>query len=181
MSLIPEDIFTNFRDWLSRSGLAWNQTRRDWTSGIKAFFERLANGQYRVIYTQEEETEYLVDLAWKVENPNRYLALILESELSGVRNDIIADFEKLTDIKAKIKIGIFKVNQRSERRIVNEMRRILSSHMIPFAGEVYIIILINYNQDERKIYFNCYYIDCKGMNLRDKDTYDCLFLLDVEE
>lgn len=180
MSLIPEEIFINFRDWLTNSGLAWNQSLRDWTSGIKEFFEQLANDRYKVIYSREGVTEYLVDLVWKVETPNRYLALVLESELSEVRREIIKDFEKLVDIKSKIKIGIFRSNSRSEITIVKDMRKILTSHMIPFASEVYIIIFLNYNRDEGKIYINCHYIDCKGMNLQENGTHDCIFQLDVE-
>lgn len=159
----------------------WNQSLTEWTSGIKLFFENFAEEEYTVIYTREGITEYLVDLAWKVERPNRYLALVLESELSGNRQDIIKDFEKLIDIKSRIKVGVFRINPRSEERILKDMQKIARSQMITFADEIYLIIFMKYNREDGRLYLTCYNIDFKGTRYFRVDSYDCDFPLDRTE
>ncbi|MCW3990017.1 MAG: hypothetical protein NWE88_08095 [Candidatus Bathyarchaeota archaeon] len=178
MSLIPANIFTGFRNWLSiQSGLAWNQSRVDWTGGIKQFFQRLGEeAGYRVIYTREDQTEYLVDLVWKSETPSRHLALALESELSEVRLNILEDFEKLVDIKSRVKIGIFRLRTDNREELLEEMRILLNSQMLTYPDEIYIVIFLRYNAERARLTFTCYNIDYKGISYEEiSNNYSCPF------
>jgi hypothetical protein len=101
MPLNPDLVFRDFRDWLIKeSSLSWGQSLKDWTTGIKGCFQKLAkNSGYKPVLTSIDRKEYLVDIVWKCEHPDRYLSLAMESELSKRDDAILEDFEKLVDIK----------------------------------------------------------------------------------
>jgi hypothetical protein len=110
MFFVAMQIFHNFRNWLIyQSGLSWTQNRGDWTSKIKEYFGNLGKAMgYKPIITSADTKEYLVDIVWVCEKPDRYLSLAMGSELSERKSDILEDFTKLVDIKAHLKIGLFR-------------------------------------------------------------------------
>jgi len=150
-----EHIFLEFRNWLiSDSNLTWNQSRHDWTREIKAFFGQLGERNECVsIYTgvRPRESEYLLDLVWKVQSPRRYLELGLESELSGNRARIMRAFEKLLDVKANIKVGLFRLNSDIEDDIIQTMQEKMLEQAYPVQTENYLVIFLRYIIDANQI------------------------------
>ena len=87
-------ICVDFRNWLMQdSNLRLSDITPIWTTKIKEFFGNYGVGlQYNVKYTSTRKKEYLVDLVWQNDNPDRYIYLALESELS----------------RARVKVGLFE-------------------------------------------------------------------------
>lgn len=154
----PLGIYTAFRNWfIKQSGFRWGESRRNWTPRIKRFFGLLGQQDgFTSVYTRRipRQSEYLVDLVWKIERPRRYLELALESELSGKRSEIMKDFEKLLDVKANIKVGLFQLNSDIGEDLIEKMRDKLLEQAYPISSEKYLIILLRYltNQSEVGIY-----------------------------
>jgi len=94
-----------------------------------------------------------VDLVWKIERPRRYLELALESELSGKRSEIMKDFEKLLDVKANIKVGLFQLNSDIREDLIQKMQDRLLEQAYTIPSEKYLVILVRYlaNQGEVEI------------------------------
>jgi hypothetical protein len=165
MPLKPDYISHKFRNWLTKdSGLAWEQSPKDWTSKMKEYFGKLGQEEgYRPIYTSETEKEYLVDIVWRCDKPGRYLGLAMESELSKDEKDILEDFEKLADIKARLKIGLFHLRSRTdELKIVEAMKSILNLQTLVLPNELYLVIFLKYDNDKREIIIDAYDLDLKG-------------------
>ena len=144
-----QQILHAFRNWLiSESNLAWNETRRNWTPRIKAFFGQLGRrGGFIPIYTRAspKQSEYLLDLVWKVESPRRFLELGMESELSGRPSEIMKDFEKLLDVKANIKVGVFQLNSDTEEKTIEKMQEKLMEQAYHMQTEKYLVIFLRYH------------------------------------
>jgi hypothetical protein len=175
MPLNQDQIFHGFRNWLIKeSELSWNQSLVDWTSKIKEYFGSVGNDKgYTPIFTCEEKKEYLVDIVWLCEKPDRYLSLALESELSERQSSILEDFTKLVDIKALLKIGLFRVLfSANKENIISKMKEILTRQMITF-NETYLIIFLSYDSNKREIIVDSYDLDVKGINHRHmlRDSY----------
>ena len=165
MSTNPANICHKFRNWLNNeSGLAWNQSANDWTPRIKEFFGKLGKKSgFHPIFTSNTENEYLVDIVWRVNGASRYLALVMESELSRRTVDILEDFEKLVDIKARLKIGLFQLRPRANMdKILEKMKDVLDSQMIVLPKETYLIIFLRYDDENKEILLHAYDLDIKG-------------------
>ncbi|MCJ7424666.1 hypothetical protein MUP01_10435 [Candidatus Bathyarchaeota archaeon] len=168
MPLNPDRVFRDFRDWLIKeSSLSWGQSLKDWTTGIKGCFQKLAkNSGYEPVLTSIDRKEYLVDIVWKCEHPDRYLSLAMESELSKRDDAILEDFEKLVDIKAHLKIGLFHLRTRTAiMPMLDEMKRILNKQQITF-NETYLVIFLSYDDSSEKIFISGYDLDVKGITHR---------------
>lgn len=169
MSLKPDNISRKFRNWLIKeSGLAWEQSLKDWTSKIKEYFGELGRQEgFRPVYSKKDATEYLVDIVWRVGGPQRYLCLAIESELSKNEKNILEDFEKLVDIKALMKVGLFHTRPlKNERRIVEKMKDILNSQVLVLSNEVYLVIFMKYDSEKEEIILSAYDLDLKGTTHR---------------
>lgn len=169
MSLKPDYICHKFRNWLlNDSGLAWEQSLKDWTSKIKEYFGKFGKKEgYQPIFTRKDVKEYLVDIVWRVKGPQRSLCLAMESELSKNEKDILEDFEKLVDVKALIKVGLFHLRPRvKESKIVEKMKDILSSQWIVWPREIYLVIFLMYDYDREEIIISAYDLDFKGATHR---------------
>lgn len=176
MSTNPANICHKFRNWLNKeSGLAWNQSANDWTPRIKEFFGKLGKESgFHPIFTSNTEKEYLVDIVWRVNGASRYLALAMESELSKRTADILEDFEKLVDIKARLKIGLFQLRPRANMdKILEEMEGVLDSQMIVLPKETYLIIFLRYDDESKEILLHAYDLDIKGA--RHEEVYSDSF------
>lgn len=151
----PLQILQAFRNWfITQSGFRWGESRRNWTPEIKGFFGQLGQRDgFFPIYTRRRprQSEYLVDLVWKVERPRRYLELALESELSGKRGEIMKDFEKLLDIKANIKVGLFQLNSDIGQDVIQKMQDKLLEQAYPISSEKYLIILLRYLENQGEV------------------------------
>jgi hypothetical protein len=166
MPLNPNEICHAFKNWLtSESKLNWDQTE-NWTFEVKGFFGRLGKSEgYHSKYTSriEKEKEYLCDIVWVCEKPNRYLGLAMESELSMNEKDILEDFVKLVDIKARLKIGLFALRLRAdEPKILKKMENILTSQVFMLPNEVYVVIFLKYDLESKEIAIHAYELDLKG-------------------
>jgi hypothetical protein len=175
MPASPDSVFKDFRDWLvEESGLSWGQSRKDWTSGIKSCFQKLAiTFGYKPVMTGRDNKEYLVDIVWKCEGPDRYLGLAMESELSKRNDAILEDFEKLVDIKAQLKVGLFHLRTDAETtHLINEMKKILVKQHMTF-NETYLVIFLSYDVNLGKIIIRAYDLDVKGIDHRcvSEDSY----------
>ena len=175
MPINPDLVFRAFRDWLvEESGLSWGQSLKDWTSGIKTCFQKLAmTFGYKAVLTSRDNKEYLVDIVWKCESPDRYLGLAMESELSKRSEDILEDFEKLVDIKAHLKVGLFHLRANAGTKpIIDEMKKILTKQHMTF-NETYLVIFLSYDDCSEKIFINTYDLDVKGITDRpiSEDSY----------
>jgi hypothetical protein len=171
----PDRIFRDFRDWLiNESGLSWGDSLKDWTGKIKKHFRELGESQqYKPVLTSKDAKEYLVDIVWKCEGPDRYLSLAMESELSKRERDILEDFEKLVDIKAHLKVGLFHLRSSAKiDTLIKEMKGILNKQLITF-NETYLVIFLSYDDNHKKILINAYDLDVKGITHRsvNEDSY----------
>lgn len=165
MPINHESVFKSFRDWLiQESGLSWDQSLKDWTSGIKDCFRKLAETfGYKAVLTCKDGKEYLVDIVWKRDNPDRYLSLAMETELSERKSAILEDFEKLVDIKAFLKVGLFRLSSSAgTKTIVDEMKKILNKQFITFS-ETYLVIFLSFDNSSGKILIVAYDLDVKGI------------------
>lgn len=169
MSLKPDYIVKNFRDWLIKeSGLSWEQSLKDWTSNIKEYFGKFGEKEgYEPIFTKKDVKEYLVDIVWRIKGPQRSLCLAMESELSKNEKNILEDFGKLVDVKALIKVGLFHLRSTiTEVKIVEKMKDILTAQWIVWPREIYLIIFMKYDNDRGEIIINAYDLDFKGATHR---------------
>lgn len=164
MSSSPEDLINAFRDWLViHSGLAWNSQLRDWTRSIKQFFGDLGTREgFRAIYTRQGVQEYLLDLTWIQESPRRFIQLGLESEMSENRSRCLRAFNKLTDTKASMKVGIFRTNASLESQLLNLFKQRLIAHMLPLHTERYLVIFLSYVSSRSQIKVTCYLLEYTG-------------------
>jgi hypothetical protein len=168
MPINPDLVFRGFRDWLvEESGLSWKQSRKDWTSGIKECFRKMGQTQgYKAVLTSRDAKEYLVDIVWKCDGPDRYLGLAMETELSKRKRDILEDFEKLVDIKAHLKVGLFHLRTNAGiSALVEEMKKILTKQTMTF-NETYLVIFLSYDDSSGKILIGAYDLDVKGITHR---------------
>lgn len=168
MPLNPDLVFKDFRDWLiKKSNLSWDQSLKDWTDGIKGCFQQLATSfGYKPVLTCIDKKEYLTDIVWKCDYPDRYLALAMESELSKRVSAILEDFEKLVDIKAYLKIGLFHLGTNTAvKPIIDKMKGILNRQVMTFS-ESYLVIFLSYDNSSRKIHVDAYDLDVKGITSR---------------
>lgn len=175
MPVNPDSVFKDFRDWLiEESSLSWGQSLKDWTSGIKGCFQKLGmTFGYEPILTSIDKKEYLVDIVWKFTNYDRYLSLAMESELSKRNDAILEDFEKLVDIKAYLKVGLFHLRTNTATMpIIDEMKTILNKQHITF-NETYLVIFLSYDDKSEKILIGAYDLDVKGITHRivSEDSY----------
>jgi len=74
MSLLPDTIFKEFKDWLLRSSeLSWVKPIPEWTKCILPFFGELGEERKFISLFSPKAggvKEYLVDLVWKTESAN---------------------------------------------------------------------------------------------------------------
>jgi len=164
MVLSPEQLFTRFRDWLIVStDLAWNSSRRDWTTAIKQFFDTLGSTErFEVIFTRQGVSEYLLDLVWMQRSPRRFIQLGLESEMSETRARCTRAFDKLTDTKAYTKVGIFRTNPTLEDELFRIFRQHLNDHLIPIPTERYLVIFLSYESSRNRMKITCYLLEYTG-------------------
>ncbi len=169
MSLRPDYICHKFRNWLlNESGLAWERSLKDWTFKVKEYFGKLGEEEtFHSLYTSKNEKEYLVDIVWRCDKPSRHLGLAMESELSKNKKDILEDFEKLVDIKALLKVGLFHLRPNAnESDMLEEMRDILNKQVLMFPNEKYLVIFLRYNYERKEIIMSAYDLDFKGTSYR---------------
>jgi hypothetical protein len=98
------------------------------------------------------EKEYLVDLCWIYDAPDkRWMELALESELSKYAiKGIFEDFNKLLDIKAYTKVGIFYPSMFRKQDVLKAIANAISSQEIKYPKEQYLIIFIIDYKKQRK-------------------------------
>lgn len=163
MSLLPDTIFKEFKDWLLRSSdLNWKTPIAEWTKCILPFFGELGKEKgFTSLYSPKAggEKEYLVDLVWKTNSPNRCLQMALESEISNpTPKGILEDFEKLIDIKAYLKVGIFKIDAKKEDEVLEEMLELLSKQTIFGQKEDYIVVFMRRDKKDDKLCLSSYHL-----------------------
>jgi hypothetical protein len=131
----------------------------EWTRRILSFFAELGKYYDYQIYLKpsigvtdldnNRTSEYLVDLCWSFEDERDrafWIELALESELSSQNiNSIRYDFQKLTDVKSFIKVGIFGPRLRDKQEVLDMIRILVSQHGIQVSTEKYLVILLIYH------------------------------------
>lgn len=175
MPFNPYQICNDFRNWLIKgSNLRISDPTPTWTRNIKIFFGNYGISQgYEVRYTSTRKKEYLVDLVWQCENPDRYTYLALESELSERKREILYDFQKLVDIKSNKKIGIFKLYPNSIiDSYLQDMMSFIRKQFLWLQDETILVIFykhLNNNMMELK----CYLLNMTGTS--SENIYDDIF------
>jgi len=161
-------ICVDFKNWLIRgSNLRISDETTKWTKGIKEFFADYGTDLgYEVKYTSTYKKEYLVDLVWQVNIPNRYIYLALESELSKRKKEILYDFQKLLDIKSYKKIGIFKLNTNVVYDDYLQIILDLTQTQILWLQDETIVIIFYKFIDNSMMELKCYLVDMLG-SIRD--------------
>lgn len=123
------------------------------TSDLLTYFHKLGQTlgykTYGSYNPSPEGTEYLVDQCWYVEGQSGiWMELALEQELSyDTLDSIKEDFEKLLDIKAFVKVGIFIPRKPEREDVLKLMQELIVRHMINIPGEQYLIIFLTYRSD----------------------------------
>lgn len=121
--------------------------------------------------------EYMIDLCWDVESKGgNWLELAMESELSSQAFDeIIDDFEKLTDVKALTKVFICNPTIKRSDKVLSRCQQLISSHRIrQNPKDQYLVITINGKSISKRQYHSIvsgYLFDSNGhrKNLRTKE------------
>ncbi len=87
---------------------------------------------------KEKSFEYLLDLCWNViDQKEIWLEMVLESELSERKvESTLYDFEKLTDVKAFLKIGIFHPQIKRVEEIALRCAELIRRHRIKITGTI---------------------------------------------
>lgn len=154
---MPEKIVPRkfFRDFLihfkTRTGCLDLQECSEMNRPLLEYFSDLGEEKgFRVWLTEKRKRrksktqEYLIDLCWDVESEEGlWLEMAMEIELSEHSFDAIKyDFEKLTDIKAFLKVGIFAPYKKDYDRILPMCEDLISRHKIKVPEERYLVILL---------------------------------------
>jgi len=178
MSLLPDTIFKEFKDWLLRSSdLNWKTPNSEWTKCILPFFSELGEKKGFISHYSPKaggDKEYLVDLVWKINSPKRWLQMALESEISSpTPKGILEDFEKLVDIKAYLKVGIFKIDAKKEDEVLEEMLELLNKQMIVGPKEDYLIVFMRRDKNDENLCLSCYHLPVANLIPRElhKEKY----------
>jgi len=104
-----------------------------------------------------ESHDYLVDKCWTTGYYDKnavgyWIELAMESELSSQsRGGIWEDFVKLMDVKANIKVGVFRPAKAQREEILDMLRDELDCHRIKNPQEEYLIILLFYRTDKTPV------------------------------
>lgn len=115
-------------------------------------------------------SEYLVDLCWTTGYYDKkavgyWIELALESELGDQSRDgIWHDFIKLMDVKANLKVGIFRPSKREREEILEMFRDEIDGHRIKNPQEQYLIIFLFHRPDTKptKLEISGYRFDYLG-------------------
>jgi len=154
----PKNIFQSFmKDFETERFLA-KRTIPSMTKILKNYFYELGKSKGFEPWTtkrgKEVSYEYLVDHCWAVKDQKGiWLEMALESELSE-RNveGILYDFEKLTDVKAFLKIGIFHPQIKRIEEVASKCAELIRRHRIKIVGEQYLLIFLTERQRNRRWY-----------------------------
>lgn len=158
-------LYREFRDWLLfKAGLGWKISHKTWTPKIKEYIGSLALGEgCQAIYTKRGlKKEFLLDMVWLVEKPRKLLELGMEIELSGIRERYLRAFDKLLHVKANIKVGIFLFKTKRVDEIVETLEQKVIELQNPLPKEEYLVILLSYDDTQKKINIAGYQISAVG-------------------
>jgi hypothetical protein len=154
----PEDIFQEFIKSFKTRGFLEKRTIPSMTKLLKEYFYDLGKRKgfqpWTTMRGKKKSYEYLTDVCWNVIGQKKiWLEMAMESELSGRQmDDILYDFEKLTDVKAFLKIGIFHPPNRRIDDIASECVEKIKRHKMKIDGEQYLVIFLTERHQKRKSY-----------------------------
>lgn len=140
-----EKLFAQFINDFPKLGCLSEYKFAQFNPHLKRYFGNLGKKSGYVSYwTSKETSEYLVDLCWYVENQTgEWMELALEQELSSDDiEEVKSDFYKLLDVKAFLKIGIFRPKKAERYKILELFQELISRHKIRNPEERYLTILM---------------------------------------
>ncbi len=130
---------------------------RAWTQAVKSAFIGLGEKlEWKVCASSTEaevEPEWLFDLCWykRSENEGLDIGLVLESEWSHHKHDLIFDFEKLLCAKSPYKIFIFESYENVLLEKLEYLETAIKNCQLPSNGECYTLAAYDLNRKEFKI------------------------------
>ena len=136
----PKDIFQKFMKDFETQGFLTKRTIPGMTKILKRYFFEMGKSMgFEPLTTmsgKEKSFEYLLDLCWNViDQKEIWLEMVLESELSERKvESTLYDFEKLTDVKAFLKIGIFHPQIKRVEEIALRCAELIRRHRIKITG-----------------------------------------------
>jgi hypothetical protein len=173
----PKVLFKAYLDDFPTLGIHWNQSFTEWTSKNLDYFRNLGKSIGSFCYPDPETgaVGYLVDLCWeekdeqreeRVTSKYRWLELALEQEWSNNWDAIFADFSKLTDIKAKIKVFICFPKEVQRDELTDQLAHWVSISGIKHPDESYLVIIFSRNgrrKESERLKIEGYEIDYRGL------------------
>jgi len=129
---------------ITKRSKGWVQIEKRLFDALKELGEKQG---YSVYMKGVGEGEYLVDLCWYFEKEpmRKWMELACEIEWSSqAPQDIIDDMEKLTDIKANLKLGISSPKVKDKNTIRTKVASIIRDHAIKIPNEQYVIVYVIY-------------------------------------
>jgi hypothetical protein len=166
----PEVLFDIFTKEFPKFNLRWGNWT-EWTSKLLGFFTKLGEQYgYDDIRGGKKTREYLVDLCWigRLKGHGAaWIELALEEELSYYDiGSITEDFEKIVDLKAYTKVGIFAPKLAEREEALRSLESIVTYSEPKIPTERYLVIFIlDHGKKEKKaqrIEIAGYEMNCLG-------------------
>jgi len=158
------NIYNQFKTGFKKSGLNWYaHSAGYYTKAIMKFLGCLAKKRNRKPYSKyhkhlwekDRYGEYMVDMCWVEKRTEKFIDVAIEEEWSARRKNkdrLMWDFEKLTDIKAYVKVFIFAPRESDIEFWLENFQRRITEHKIKLKEEVYLIIaLTRFEKDMTRI------------------------------
>lgn len=114
------------------------------------YFRELAEAKGYDCYPnpdKEGHHQYLVDLCWEnqAEGKHRWLELALEEEWNENWGEVFWDFDKLTDVKAFMKVFICRQKEAQRSELPVALAHCISQNGIKLSEEAYLVIMFSRN------------------------------------
>lgn len=151
----PELVWKLFKDSWPSLGLNWESGRPEWTHLLLEWFRKEGKGLHFGVYPDPEvqgHTEYLTDLVWCAETEIDFswmppglvvssgIVLALESEWQPTLSEIMSDFYKLVDVKARLKVLLCTPPESIVEDLPEHVSTVISANQLQTPEERYLVV-----------------------------------------
>jgi len=146
VTFTARELYDKFVEDFPSLGLKWKPVKMgDWTVGIFNYFCQQGNSLGFDTYAEKaknaiHQAEWIVDLSWIHDKSAYWIELALESEWKTETDEIARDFQKLTDIKAKLKVFICSPKPADFKKVSNDLAELVGKHELKDPREEYLVI-----------------------------------------
>jgi hypothetical protein len=153
----PKQVFEIFLDDFKRTGCLDKENFYEMGDLLLDYFFNLGKrmgfkswAKHCDVGPRKNTHEYMVDVCWEVKDKVA-LAAAIEIEVNDQKTDeIMHDFEKLTDIKALAKIGLCCPYKPEREKVLKEFGDKISKHEMKLTREEYLMILFGYRKTKNE-------------------------------